>query len=286
MNPHFFRLGLITTYRCNAECSHCFFNSSPSRDKVMGLETGLKAINEAKELGAKWVSLTGGEPFLEYGLLKQLLGHAAGLGLQTEVVTNGYWARYPETTETIIRELVGLGWTALNLSIDDFHQEYVPLEHARNAYEAARDLGLKIVIMTTTAKSSKITSQTIPILLGDSQIQIIGETPIHDPHALLIETPITPAGRGAEIPDHEYTLITEIKCGDALRDIGVGPDGSVYPCCGPLAERKNLGNINETSLRSILEEAWSDPFYKALMEGVPVSGPYTSKCHVCYTLDG
>ena len=208
------------------------------------------------------------------------------MGLQTEVVTNGYWATSIETAEAILRELMGLGLTALNLSIDDFHQEYVPLEHVRYTYEAARDLGLKIVIMTTTAKGSKINSQTIPTLLGDKKIQIIGQTPIHDPHALLIETPITPAGRGAKITYHEYTLITEVKCGDVLRDIGVGPDGSVYPCCGPLAARKNLGNINESSLRSILEKAWSDPLYTALREGIPFSGPYTSKCHACYSLDG
>jgi len=180
--------------------------------------------------------------------------------------------------------LQGLGLTALNLSIDDFHLEHIPMEFVRNAYGSARDLGLKIVIMTTTAKASKITSQTIPELLGDDKIQVIGESTIRDPYALLIETPITPAGRGAKISDHEYTLFTEVKCGEALHDIGIGPDGSVYPCCGPLAAKKNLGNINKSSLHSILEEAWRDPFYKALMEGIPVMGPYTSKCHACYSL--
>ena len=284
MNPHLFRLGLITTYQCNAECSHCFFNSSPSRKEVMGLETGLKAIDEAKGLGAEWVSLTGGEPFLKFDLLKQLLGHSADLELKTEVVTNGYWARDPQTTKTILRELLGLGLTVLNLSIDDFHQEYVPFEHVRNAYHSARELGLKIVIMTTTAKGSKITSKTIPELLEDEKIQVIGETPIYDPQALLIETPITPAGRGADVVEHEYTLFTEVKCGEVLHDIGVGPGGSVYPCCGPLAAKKNLGNINESSLRIMLEKAWNDPFYTALRKGIPVSGPYTSKCHACYSL--
>ena len=285
MNPHLFRLGLIITYRCNAECRHCFFNSSPDREEVIGLETGLKAIDEAAKLGAEWISFTGGEPFLEQTLLKKLLAHATILGLKTEAVTNGYWAQTPETAETILRELKGLGLDALNISIDDFHQEFIPIADLRNAYKAALGLGIKVIIMTTTAKGSKITPQTIPELLGDKKIQVIGGAPIHNPNALLIETPITPAGRGAEITEHDYTLYTEVKCGEALRDIGVDPDGNVHPCCGPLAAKKTLGNINESSLQSILEVAWKDHFYAALNEGIPVSGPYTSKCHACFSLE-
>jgi radical SAM protein with 4Fe4S-binding SPASM domain len=247
----------------------------------MPLILGLKAIDDAFNLGAEWVSLTGGEPFLELELLTNIVEYASGKGLSTEAVTNGFWATSVEVAENILAPLVEKGLDVLNLSIDDFHQEYVPLEYVRNAYQAASKLGIKIVLMTTTVKQSRITSETIPQLLQDERIQVIGAQMIRDPNALLIETPITPVGRGESLTEHDYTLFTEIKCGEALRDIGIRPNGDVYPCCGPLATDKVLGNIHQSSLKSILEEAQRDPFYQKLRNGIDVSGAFTSRCHAC-----
>lgn len=284
MSPPLFRLGLIVTYRCNAECRHCFFEAGPDRGETMSQHLGKRAIDEAAMLGAEWVSLTGGEPFLEMELLESLVEYASSKELKTEVVSNGYWAETPEIAERILSSLKDLGLDVLNLTIDDFHQEFVAMETVREAYKAAQELGLKVVIMTTTSKDNAITRETIPKLLDDTEIQIIGESRIHDPHALLIETPITPAGRGANISELEYTLIPSVRCREALTDIGIEPTGEVYPCRGPLASKVILGNINEASLSTILDEAWKDPFYSSLREGVKVEGAFTSKCHACLSV--
>jgi radical SAM protein with 4Fe4S-binding SPASM domain len=246
----------------------------------MPLILGLKAIDDAFNLGAEWVSLTGGEPFLELELLTNIVEYASRKGLSTEAVTNGFWATSVEDAENILAPLVEKGLDVLNLSIDDFHQEYVPLEYLRNAYQAALKLGIKIVLMTTTVKQSRITAETVPKLLHDDKIQTLGASTIREPNALLIETPITPAGRGENLTEHDYTLFTEIKC-EVLRDIGIGPNGDVYPCCGPLATDKVLGNIHQSSLKSILEEAQRDQFYQKLRAGIDVSGAFTSRCHAC-----
>ena len=138
--------------------------------------------------------------------------------------------------------------------------------------------------MTTTSKNNRITSETIPDLLQDEKILIIGGSRVRDPNALLAESPVTPAGRGESIKDHEQTLMTEVQCSEALRDIGIGPDGSVYPCCGPLAARVTLGNINDSSLNTILNKAQKDEFLTLIREGTPIIGAFTSKCHACVSL--
>lgn len=250
----------------------------------MSIDIGIKAIHEAAELGAEWISLTGGEPFLEPDLLKRLINYANETGLKTEVVSNGFWAETPEKAESTLVPLRRLGLTVLNLSIDDFHQEYISIATVKNAYDAAKKLGLKIIIMTTTSKNNKITAEKIPELLQDDKILNIGGPLVRDPISLLIETPITPAGRGKPIKDLEYTLITEVKCQEALRDIGIGPDGTVYPCCGPLATRISLGNINDSSLKDILDKADQNDFMGSIKKGVPLSGAYTSRCHACVSL--
>ena len=217
-------------------------------------------------------------------MLLGLIRYATRAGLNTEVVTNGFWAETLPVAKEKLSSLRELGLDVLNLSLDDFHQEYIPVSSVRNAYNAAKDLGIKTVIMTTTAKNSKITADTIPELLHDENIQVLGRPKIRDPSALLIETPITPVGRGANITELDYTLITEVKCSEALRDIGIGPDGDVYPCCGPLANKITLGNINESSLKEMLEKAERNPVIESIRKGVTVSGPFTSKCHACIYL--
>jgi radical SAM protein with 4Fe4S-binding SPASM domain len=284
MTSNLFRLGLILTYRCNAECRHCFFESSPRREETIPLKLGIKAIDEATKLGAEWISLTGGEPFLEPVLVSAFIKHASKSGLKTEIVSNGYWATSIQEANRILEHLKDIGLDALNLSIDDFHQEYIQVTSVKNAYWAAQSLGIKLILMTTTTKNNKITAKTIPELLKDDKLQIIGGKRIRDPHALLIETPVTPTGRGKDITEHDYTLISEVKCSEILRDIGIGPDGSVYPCCGPLASKNTLGNINEQPLKTILEEAEQNPFFASIREGTPLSGAFTSKCHACLSL--
>jgi len=284
MTPNLFRLGLIVTYRCNAECRHCFFESSPRREETIPLELGIKAIDEAAKLGAEWISLTGGEPFLEPALVSAFIKHASESGLKTEIVSNGYWANSIQEATRILEPLKDLGLDALNLSIDDFHQEHTPISSIKNAYWAAQGLGIKLIIMTTTTKNNNVTAETLPELLGDKKIQVLGGKRVHDPHALLITTPVTPVGRGLDIAEHDYTLFSEVKCSEVLRDLGLGPDGSVYPCCGPLASKITLGNINEKPLNIILEEAEQKPFYASIREGTTISGAFTAKCHACLSL--
>jgi MoaA/NifB/PqqE/SkfB family radical SAM enzyme len=250
----------------------------------MDLKLGIKAINEAAILGADWISLTGGEPFLEQKLMEDLIAYSNQKDLKTEVVTNGFWAKTPELSTHILESLKKHGLKILNLSIDDFHQEQIPINYIRNAYQAAQKLGIKIVIMTTTTKNSKITSKTLPELLEDDKIQNLKDPRIQSPNALLIETPITPEGRGKTVKELDTKQFSEIKCSEPLRDIGIGPKGEVYPCCGPLAIKRSLGNINNSNLEDILKKAGRDSIFTSIREGTNISGLFTSRCHACISL--
>lgn len=204
--------------------------------------------------------------------------------MKTEVVSNGYWAKTPAIATQVLESLRKRGLDVLNLSIDDFHQEQVPINNVRNAYNTALKLGIKIVIMTTTTKNNKITTKTIPELLQDEKIQNLQCLKLPSPNALLIETQITPIGRGETIKELEYKHFSEIKCREALRDIGIGPDGEIYPCCGPLAKKRSLGNIKDSSLEDILKRAGRETFFTSIRGGTPISGTFTSRCHACLSL--
>lgn len=86
-----FSFDLEITARCNNNCKHCYINlpagDSNAKDRELSIEEISRIADEAIELGAIWVLITGGEPLLRkdfseiYMLLKQK-------GLLVSVFTN------------------------------------------------------------------------------------------------------------------------------------------------------------------------------------------------------
>ena len=196
------------------------------------------------------------------------------------LVTNGYWAESAHSAKKTLTPLVDAGLNVLNLSVDDFHTEYIKFYNINNAYWAAVELDTKIVLMVSTGKNSTLNSETIPKLLEDKKIQISGKPKIINPNAVIFETQFTPIGRGTNL---EYTPhhIQHLTCSDVLRDIGIKPNGAVLPCCGPLGSLTTIGNINQQPLETILTKAKNNPKIIKIKQGPNIKGQHASKCHAC-----
>lgn len=293
-----FRVGLLITERCNIECAHCWLGSGPDRGATMGMEDARGFIAQAGEIPTvEWISLTGGEPFLYPELLEASVRYASEKGLRTECVTNCYWAGTEQEAEETLGRIAEAGLDVINMSADDFHQRHIQFERVGNCYRAARSLGLKVVIMCATAKSSALRASEVKILLGDGDIQILGAgEPKPMAQAIIIEDPFIPVGRGAEIPEEEWMAGKRPvggPCNLALRDIGISPSGGVLPCCSAvsLVGEACLGNAREESLAEILERAVRRTLFRALTkEGPSVlaeklnlkESGYVSRCHLCH----
>jgi hypothetical protein len=97
------------------------------------------AIDDGEELN---FDLTGGEPFVDFDLLVEVVGFGARLGGGVSCVTNAFWARTDDITRDKLTVLRDAGLTALSVSVSRFHQEYVPLERPRRVLAVANELGL------------------------------------------------------------------------------------------------------------------------------------------------
>jgi len=246
-------------------------------------------IDQASALGARWVSFTGGEPFLEPQLLLDLVTSASGKGLHSEAVTNCSWAESRGKALERLRLLAEAGLKALNMSVDDFHQEQIPLDRVRHCFDAAKELGLKPVFMVATGKRSAITASSLPAMLGDQCIQALGGPRKPHPTALVMESHFMPVGRGADVEEEDGgTWASDVRCESILSDIGITPNGDVLPCCGALACRKDavIGNIGVESLGDILSRAQRDHRFIRILEGFNVVGNYVDRCDACYKLFG
>jgi len=292
------RLGLILTYKCNAVCRHCYFNAGSTRTEEISRNEVLNYLDQAADLSTlRMISFTGGEPFLQPDLLREAVSYAADRGFKTEVVTNCFWAHSKQTAETQLSSLTRAGLDMINLSADDFHQEFIPFSYAKNGYEAARSLGLKITILCTIAHSSRLTAEKIVNLLGDRKIQIMGEnTPLPTKgYAMIVETPFIPVGRGSQIPHEEWAFsrYTAGPCSHVLRDIAIDPSGRVLPCCSAAGtiEALTLGDAKREHLSRIVERGHERETLNVLAvrgpqellrRGEEVVKDYVNKCHLCY----
>ncbi|MFB0543173.1 MAG: radical SAM protein, partial [Candidatus Bathyarchaeia archaeon] len=296
------RLGLILTYRCNASCRHCYFNAGPSKTEEMSKREALNYLDQAAEFSTlRMVSLTGGEPFLLPELLREALSHASDMGLKTEVVTNCFWAENEEGTREQLGSLADAGLDVINISADDFHQEFIPFNYVRNCYEAAKELGLKITILCSVSKSSRLRVEKIVDLLGDANIQILGggtlAPDITKAYAMAVETAFIPAGRGSQIPRGEWIIGHSPAigpCPHVLRDIAIEPSGGVLPCCSAAGHigSLNLGNAKREPLSRIIKRANRREVFNVLARRGPqgllditegdIQGNYVNECHLCY----
>ncbi|MBN2335693.1 radical SAM protein [Candidatus Bathyarchaeota archaeon] len=295
MNPRppLFRVGLLLTERCDVACSHCWFGSSPEKKSDMTGDGIRRYVDEANADGARWISFTGGEPFLVYDALKEAVGYATKQSLLKEAVTNCNWAESGGIAHEKLKPLKAAGLDVLNISVDDFHQEHIPLDRVKNCYEAAKALRLKPVLMIAVKRGNRITAETVGELLEDLDIQVLGRTRVQSPSALAMETAFTPVGRGANLPKDEWLIeheAAEGPCRHVLTDIGVKPGGDVLACCGPLGTLREavLGNLEEENIGTILDRAWSDERLRRIYERgpAPAEGCYVNRCHRCYSVFG
>ena len=295
-----FRMGLLLTERCNISCAHCWLEPTETRKQDMTLEEALSYVDQASEIPSmEWISLTGGEPFLLPELMLDIVGHASSMGLRTECVTNCTWADSMEEAEKGLGSLTDAGFEVVNISSDDFHQEHVPFGNVMNCFKTARELGLKIVIMSAARRNGSLGVDEIARRLGKDDIRILGrETSQHYRYsALAVETGFVPVGMGAMLPREEWLIESSPVAGPCrlvLRDVGIDPRGNVLQCCSAasILDNARLGNASDMKLKDILERAGQSPLYKALSErgpsgiardlGMEIEGRFVSRCHLCH----
>jgi radical SAM protein with 4Fe4S-binding SPASM domain len=81
-------LKIELTQECPLACIHCSTRSNRFAKSALPPEVVVRLLNEAHDMGAKKVAITGGEP-LVYAELNRVLKTASSLGLSTTVYTTG-----------------------------------------------------------------------------------------------------------------------------------------------------------------------------------------------------
>ncbi len=260
-------ISFLLTRRCNAQCRHC--GAWPSKDKSKlksgsktasdfttdEIDTYIDEIEKTPEIEA--VGLTGGEVFIVKPLLKKAVDRLREIDTPYTIVTNAFWAKSIDVAKGVLKDFtdcIGIGFSA-----DSFHDEFIPVRNVVNAVKAAESLNIPYLVRATmkvgdTEESMKQWFENA----GLPDIKVIQFAPV------MYIGEATEKMNPEEFPNKNPA----VPC-LSLRTPFIMPGGDVFACCGEAAniEGKHplyLGNLNESSLTTLIKKYDTNPFIIAL----------------------
>lgn len=263
---------ILPTYRCNAACEQCCFESNPKVKGRLDQASILKVISDAREQfpALRMIVFSGGECFLIKDDLYAAIAHASSLGLGTRTVTNGFWGKTKKHAAEVVQRLIEAGLTEANISTGKDHQAWVPFASVVNAAEALIEGGFRTVV---TIESDGQGSQCFDEALSNPTFKRLMR---EHPDLFSIQSNVWMPFHDTFDPTRRRPSNAAIYdgCEQLYRNVVVSPHGQLASCCGLTFEHipeMKLGSVEERSLRSMATEQVDD----LLKMWVALDGPAT-----------
>ena len=135
------KIEFVVTYACTGRCKHCSEGDHELCGERIDPTVAAEAVRQvAKEYGIKTVMTFGGEPLLHPDAVYAVMNAAKEMNIiKRQIITNGYFSNDPERISEVAEKLAKCGVNDLLLSVDAFHQEFIPLEAVKNfAFEVRK----------------------------------------------------------------------------------------------------------------------------------------------------
>ena len=291
--------GLLLTYKCNCVCEFCYYNCGPEKNGLMPVDTAISAWRSLKILAgdSAKIHITGGEPFLYWERLQEILEEAGyqDLGKVDLIETNGFWATNEKVIRKRLKRLDELGMNRFKISTDPFHQEYVDVKLIhRLAAIAIEVLGPeRVLVRWQKYLDDPIEMKSLsPAEREQKYISAMKDYPCRFTGRA--------AGKLAELAASKpVEKLASVNCKSDLlsaKGVHIDPFGNVFSgtCSGII-----FGNVNRTKLEDIWKQFGPDvnKFIKTLFNfgpfglldeagrlGYQNAKVYASKCHLCTSI--
>jgi hypothetical protein len=298
---HIKGVDFLLTFKCPSKCKHCSYKAGPERTGSMKLEDAERFLTElAGTQPLQSFGVHGGEPFLYFKLLKQIIKKGKELGVpRSWTITNGYWAKTRTIAKKKLAQLKDAGLTSITFSVDGFHQEYIPLETVRNGIEAATAVGFQKVWVDSYSLGhldvnnpyNISTRKAIESLRGLDRVEInLRQVDFEGRAAELLTEyvelkPETPAGK-CPVP---FWIGGDLRSPETVE---IDYEGNVTLCPGIC-----IGNASDQSLVDVLQDyaCLEHPILSILAEEGPAGlleiamnrgykqdRKFANECHLCY----
>ncbi len=143
------------TTQCNLKCEHCCVDHfRPVRP--INIRYYKQFLDDFKQQGGMEVTFTGGEPTLQYDLLKSLIVYCTSIGLDAGMITNGTMLNKDKLEDL---KQVGIQYIFVSLyGSESNHDKFTAVagsyERSLQTLKAARDAGINTMISTVATCDS------------------------------------------------------------------------------------------------------------------------------------
>ena len=149
MNEHLKNLNkieFVITLACTGKCRHCQNGDPDNCSEHIDADIAADTVRKVCErYPIRTVMTFGGEPLLYPETVCTIHKTASEIGVERrQLITNGYFSRDPERIAKVAQDLAASGVNDLLLSVDAFHQEYIPLEPVLHFAECAINAGIPV----------------------------------------------------------------------------------------------------------------------------------------------
>jgi MoaA/NifB/PqqE/SkfB family radical SAM enzyme len=126
--------------QCNIRCEHCVATGDSSGRK-MDYDKAKEIIAEMARANVGGISFSGGEPFLYFNEIAELVDLCRKFGIYTRIVTNSFWAKTAEDSDRLVLGLKENGLCQLRLSFSRWQQKNISRSNVLNAARSCQGLG-------------------------------------------------------------------------------------------------------------------------------------------------
>jgi radical SAM protein with 4Fe4S-binding SPASM domain len=280
-----------TTLRCNQACRFCGTRAGRARPDELTTAEALDVIEQLAEIGVREVAMHGGETFLRSDWL-ELVTAIASHDMQPSIVTGGRGIDQPLAEKAAAAGLIAASVSidALEGMHDDLRN--TPGSHA-GALRAMRELSAAGILVGCNTQINRVNMRALPALFDElSQFQLYGwqvqlmapmgraaDEPelVLQPYDLLEIMPtlarlrvlsdergiaLWPADNVGYFGPFEHTLRDNripgghsSGCGGGILAIGIEANGDIKGCSAMSSGGYVAGNIRQTRLRQLWDEA-------------------------------
>ncbi|MCL2775943.1 MAG: radical SAM protein [Oscillospiraceae bacterium] len=295
--------GIIVTYKCSASCIHCCYSASPNRSgDYISKETADKIFALLKKTGCNSVHIGGGEPFMDFDRLLEVCKSAVKNKVSVDYIeTNASWFTNDYTVSEKLKKLTDAGVDCLLISIDPFHNEFIPYARVKSLIKCCDKNGMGTFLWQAKYERviRKLDENETHSL--DEYISKFGNDFIEataDNYGLNFN------GRALRIIEnsqkfprysYEHFLLNESRCSDIIKSLQhfhVDLNGDLIPpsCNGFRANifdlcGKGLDGEKYINFMSVINGGLNMLYKTAQDIGfIPANDGYASKCAFCFDM--
>lgn len=304
----------IVTDKCNIRCDFCAPECGPEYKVHLNSKSMIKIFSDVEsQMKVPLVVFTGGEPMLFKNEILETMVYIKNTSPETtiRVVTNVFWASSFASAKKIIDDLITAGISELNISVDDFHQKFIPEKNIQNIVSNCIDFKLRVLLAHKSYPNSITDKEYYENLLDMEIIQISKSSKNDFSKGIVFYSSgyTVPIGRGSSSVDKETWLpqnYTDKRwigpCEEVLKSYTISPDGSLMPCCGLVSRDIGIfygSNVIENNIAQEMEKHCNSFLYNWLaLEGpssildfiklkdpsIKFSTNFIQNCQVCQEL--